>query len=110
MYCITRLTRVERVLVAEPGRNPIASPLRAKSPQAESKPDQEKPRKQGLDSLGFPWIPSCDSRFFNGLRGNQRKKIVADPSEGDLLLRKRAQAKIRPCRIILPKASSRRLR
>jgi hypothetical protein len=28
-----------------------------------------KPRKQGLDFLGFPWILSSESRLFNGLRG-----------------------------------------
>jgi hypothetical protein len=27
--------------------------------------------------LGFPWIPLADSGLFNGLRGIQRKKIVA---------------------------------
>jgi hypothetical protein len=46
----------------------------AKSPQAESKPDKEKPRKTGLDSLGLIWIPSSDSGLFNGLRAIQAKK------------------------------------
>jgi hypothetical protein len=34
-----------------------------------------KPRKQGLDFLGFPWILSSESILFNGLRGFCRKKI-----------------------------------
>jgi hypothetical protein len=30
-----------------------------------------------LDSLGFPWILSSESRLFNGLRGLKRRKVLA---------------------------------
>jgi hypothetical protein len=47
-----------------------------------NKPDQRKPRKQawiGLDflgkELGFPWIPSSESGFFNWLWAIPRKKF-----------------------------------
>jgi hypothetical protein len=32
----------------------------------------EDPQLSGLDSLGFPWILSCESSFFNGLCGIKR--------------------------------------
>jgi len=41
-----------------------------------SKPTQEKPRKIGLDFLGFSWIPSSESGLFKGLRAIQRKKFT----------------------------------
>jgi hypothetical protein len=34
----------------------------------------------GLDSLGFPWILSSESRLFNGLRGINRAKVFLDAS------------------------------
>jgi hypothetical protein len=36
-------------------------------------------RKQGLDFLGFPWILSSESRFFNGLRGIFREENFSRP-------------------------------
>ena len=42
-------------------------PNSSKPNQSQSKPDQEK-------GLGFSWIPSSNSRLFNGLRAIQSKK------------------------------------
>jgi hypothetical protein len=35
----------------------------------------ENARQGMLDFLGFPWILSSESRFFNGLRGQKRRKF-----------------------------------
>jgi hypothetical protein len=35
----------------------------------------EDTRFWALDSLGFPWILSSESRLFNGLRGKSRAKV-----------------------------------
>src|SRR5271169_6128061 len=46
----------------------LIPPSQTKSKPSQTKPDQE-------NGLGFSWIPSSDSRLFNGLRAIQIKKI-----------------------------------
>jgi hypothetical protein len=41
---------------------------------------REKPPIQGLDFLGFPWILSSESRFFNRLCGTKRGSFFLAPS------------------------------
>src|SRR5271165_4541768 len=61
---------MERRAPGASGRRPLADRLRpnsSKPNQIQTKPDQE-------NGLGFSWIPSSDSRLFNGLRAVQIKK------------------------------------
>jgi hypothetical protein len=76
---------------------------------SQTKKNQEKPRKAALDSLGFSWISSSDSRLFKGLRASQSKEKM--PTRAKAIFgasgRKR---KIRRRRIVIPKAARRSLR
>jgi hypothetical protein len=40
---------------------------------------REGPRGGGLDSLGFPWILSSESRLFNGLHGFSWEEFFSFP-------------------------------